>query len=91
MEKRPLGRSGLQTAPIVLGGNVFGWTADEATSFSILDRFVDLGFNVIDTANVYSMWVPGHDGGESEKIIGKWLKKGGKRDKVLIATKVGMG
>ena len=91
MEKRPLGRSGLQTAPIVLGGNVFGWTADEATSFSILDRFVDLGFNVIDTANVYSMWVPGHDGGESEKILGKWLKKSGKRDKVLIATKVGMG
>ena len=91
MEKRPLGRSGLQTAPIVLGGNVFGWTADEATSFSILDRFVDLGLNVIDTANVYSMWVPGHKGGESETIIGKWLKKSGKRDKVLIATKVGMG
>jgi len=91
MEKRPLGRSGLQTAPIVLGGNVFGWTADEATSFSILDRFVDLGFNTIDTANVYSMWVPGHDGGESETLIGKWLKRSGKRDKVLIATKVGMG
>ena len=91
MEKRLLGRSGLQTAPIVLGGNVFGWTADEATSFSILDRFVDLGFNVIDTANVYSMWVPGHKGGESEAIIGKWLKKSGKRDKVVIATKVGMG
>lgn len=91
MEKRFLGRSGLQTAPVVLGGNVFGWTADEAASFSILDRFVDLGFNVIDTANTYSMWVPGHDGGESERLIGKWLKKSGKRDKVLIATKVGMG
>lgn len=91
MEKRALGRSGLQTAPIVLGGNVFGWTADEATSFSILDSFVELGFNTIDTANVYSMWVPGHDGGESEALIGRWLKKSGKRDKVLIATKVGMG
>jgi aryl-alcohol dehydrogenase-like predicted oxidoreductase len=91
MDKRPLGRSGLATAPLVLGGNVFGWTADEKTSFGILDRFVDLGFNVIDTANVYSMWVPGHDGGESETIIGKWLKKSGKRDRVLIATKVGMG
>jgi aryl-alcohol dehydrogenase-like predicted oxidoreductase len=91
MEKRPLGRSGLQTAPIVLGGNVFGWTADEATSFSILDRFVELGFNTIDTANSYSRWVPGHTGGESETIIGRWLKKSGKRDRVLVATKVGMG
>jgi len=91
MEKRPLGRSGLQTAPIVLGGNVFGWTADEATSFSILDRFVELGFNTIDTANSYSRWVPGHTGGESETIIGRWLKKSGKRDQVLVATKVGMG
>ena len=91
MDKRPLGRSGLSTAPLVLGGNVFGWTADEKTSFGLLDRFVDLGFNVIDTANSYSMWVPGHDGGESERVIGKWLKKSGKRDKVLIATKVGMG
>jgi len=91
MEKRPLGRSGLTTAPLCLGGNVFGWTADEKTSFAILDRFVDLGFNLVDTANVYSRWVPGHTGGESETVIGKWLKKGGKRDRVLIATKVGMG
>jgi aryl-alcohol dehydrogenase-like predicted oxidoreductase len=91
MEKRPLGRSGLATAPLCLGGNVFGWTADEKTSFAILDRFVELGFNLIDTANVYSRWVPGHSGGESETVIGNWLAKGGKRDRVLIATKVGMG
>jgi aryl-alcohol dehydrogenase-like predicted oxidoreductase len=90
MDKRPLGRSGLHTAPLVLGGNVFGWTADEATSFAILDRFVELGFDTIDTANSYSVWVPGHVGGESEAIIGKWLKKSGKRDRVQIATKVGM-
>jgi len=90
LEKRPLGRSGLSTAPLVLGGNVFGWTADESTSFAILDRFVDLGFNLIDTANSYSVWVPGHAGGESETIIGKWFKRGGRRDAVLIATKVGM-
>jgi aryl-alcohol dehydrogenase-like predicted oxidoreductase len=91
MDPRPLGRSGLTTAPLCLGGNVFGWTADEKTSFAILDRFVDLGFNLIDTANVYSRWVPGHSGGESETVIGKWLKKSGKRERVLIATKVGMG
>jgi len=91
MEQRPLGRSGLSTAPLCLGGNVFGWTADEKTSFAILDRFVDLGFNLVDTANVYSRWVPGHGGGESETVIGRWLKRGGKRDRVLIATKVGMG
>jgi aryl-alcohol dehydrogenase-like predicted oxidoreductase len=90
MQMRPLGRSGLATAPIVLGGNVFGWTADKATSFAILDRFVEAGFNTIDTANTYSTWVPGHTGGESEAIIGEWLKQGGKRDRVVIATKVGM-
>ena len=90
MDMRPLGRSGLATAPLALGGNVFGWTADEATSFAILDRFVDLGFNLVDTANTYSTWVPGHVGGESETIIGKWLKRSGKRDRVLVATKVGM-
>jgi aryl-alcohol dehydrogenase-like predicted oxidoreductase len=89
MQKKPLGRSGLATAPIVLGGNVFGWTADEATSFEILDRFVDAGFNVVDTANAYSTWVPGHQGGESETIIGRWLKRRGNRDRVLVATKVG--
>ena len=90
MDKRPLGRSGLSTAPLVLGGNVFGWTADEKTSFAILDRFVEAGFNLIDTANTYSTWVPGHKGGESEAIIGKWLAQGGRRERVLIATKVGM-
>lgn len=86
---RPLGRSGLATAPLVLGGNVFGWTADEATSFSLLDAFVDGGFNLIDTADIYSTWVPGHSGGESETVIGQWLKASGRRDQVLIATKVG--
>ena len=89
MQMRPLGNSGMSTAPLVLGGNVFGWTADEATSFAILDRFVDLGFNMVDTANTYSTWAPGHVGGESETIIGKWLAQG-KRDRVLVATKVGM-
>jgi len=90
MIKRKLGRTGLETAPLIFGGNVFGWTADEAMSFKLLDAFVDAGLNVIDTADVYSMWVPGHQGGESETIIGKWLKKSGKRDQVLITTKVGV-
>jgi aryl-alcohol dehydrogenase-like predicted oxidoreductase len=90
MEKRKLGRSGLEFAPIAFGGNVFGWTADEATSHKILDAFVDAGFSFVDTADVYSRWVPGHKGGESEAIIGKWLEKSGKRDRVVIATKVGM-
>jgi aryl-alcohol dehydrogenase-like predicted oxidoreductase len=89
IEKRKLGNSGLEIAPLVLGGNVFGWTADEPTSFRILDAFVDAGFNMIDTANSYSSWVPGHQGGESETIIGRWLQTSGKRDNVLIATKVG--
>ncbi len=90
MEMRALGRSSLRVAPLCFGGNVFGWTADEATSFSLLDAFVDGGFNFIDTADVYSRWVPGHQGGESEAIIGKWLQRGGRRDRVVIATKVGM-
>lgn len=90
MHLRPLGRSGLQVAPLAFGGNVFGWSADEATSFSLLDAFVDAGFNLVDTADVYSRWVPGHAGGESETVIGKWLKKSGKRHSVVIATKVGM-
>jgi len=85
---RALGRSGLQVQPIVFGGNVFGWSADEATSFALLDAFVDAGFNLIDTADVYSGWVPGNRGGESETIIGRWLARSGKRNKVLIATKV---
>ena len=86
---RPLGRSGLQVSPICLGGNVFGWTIDEAMSFRLLDAWVDAGMNFVDTADVYSKWVPGHSGGESETIIGKWLRRGGKRDRVILATKVG--
>ena len=92
MQTRPtrqLGRSGLHTTALAFGGNVFGWTADEATSFQLLDAFVDSGFNLVDTADVYSRWVPGHTGGESETLIGRWLRKSGKRDQVLIATKVG--
>ena len=89
MNHRPLGRSGLSIAPLVFGGNVFGWTADEATSHRLLDAFVDGGFNAIDTADVYSAWVPGHVGGESESVIGRWLKARGRRDDVLILTKVG--
>ena len=90
MNKRKLGNSGLEIAPWVLGGNVFGWTADEATSFNLLDAFVGAGLNMVDTADVYSKWVPGHQGGESETIIGNWLQKSGKRGKVLIATKCGV-
>ncbi|KRA74648.1 alcohol dehydrogenase [Caulobacter sp. Root656] len=90
MTHRPLGRSGLSTAPLIFGGNVFGWTADEATSHRLLDAFVDGGFNAIDTADVYSAWVPGHVGGESESVIGRWLKARGRRDDVQILTKVAM-
>lgn len=89
MKLRNLGRSPLRVAPFALGGNVFSWSVDEARSFDILDAFVDRGFNLIDTADVYGSWVPGNEGGESEAIIGKWLKKSGKRDKAVIATKVG--
>jgi aryl-alcohol dehydrogenase-like predicted oxidoreductase len=89
MEKRQLGNSGLEVAPLAFGGNVFGWTADEPTSFALLDAFVDADFNLIDTADVYSTWVQDHSGGESETIIGKWLKRSGKRAAVDIATKVG--
>ena len=90
MEKRQLGKSGLQVAPLAFGGNVFGWTADEPTSFRLLDAFVAAGFNFIDTADLYSRWKPGNQGGESETIIGKWLRQRGNRDRVIIATKVGM-
>lgn len=89
MEKRELGKSGIQVVPFCFGGNVFGWTADEKTSFTLLDAFVDAGFDFVDTADVYSKWVPGNTGGDSEKIIGSWLKQGGKRDKIILATKVG--
>jgi aryl-alcohol dehydrogenase-like predicted oxidoreductase len=90
MQKRRLGNSGLEISPLVFGGNVFGWTADEATSFRLLDAFVAAGFNAIDTADVYSKWVPGHAGGESETILGKWLARSGNRGKVIVATKVGL-
>jgi len=88
MELRKLGKSDLKVAPLVLGGNVFGWTADEATSFKLLDAFVAGGFNMVDTADVYSRWAPA-GGGASEKVIGKWLAQGGKRDKIVLATKLG--
>jgi len=89
MQKRKLGNSGLEVMPWAFGGNVFGWTADEKTSFQLLDAFVDAGFDFIDTADVYANWAPGNKGGESETIIGKWVKQKGNRDKVIIATKVG--
>src|SRR5204863_311305 len=90
MTPRPLGQSGLDVMPLCFGGNVFGWTADETTSHALLDRFVGAGLDFIDTANVYSAWVTGHRGGESESVIGRWLKKSGQRGRVVIATKVGM-
>jgi aryl-alcohol dehydrogenase-like predicted oxidoreductase len=89
MKKRKLGNSGIEVYPLAFGGNVFGWTVDEPMAFRLLDAFVEAGFSLIDTADVYSRWVPGHGGGESETIIGKWFKRSGKRDKVVIATKVG--
>jgi aryl-alcohol dehydrogenase-like predicted oxidoreductase len=90
VEKRPLGQSGISVAPLALGGNVFGWTADEPTSFDILDAFVDAGGNMVDSADVYSAWVPGNKGGESETVIGNWLRRDpAKRDKIVLATKVG--
>jgi len=90
MNQRQLGNSGLRVGPLALGGNVFGWTADEVHSFEVLDAFVDSGLNLIDTADVYSRWIPGHRGGESEAMIGKWLKSRGNRSRVVIATKVGI-
>ena len=89
MNLRPLGRSGLQVSPLCFGGNVFGWTADEPTSFSLLDAFVAGGGNLIDTADSYSRWAPGHLGGESETVIGRWIAQRGRHDDVIIATKVG--
>src|ERR1700757_4654724 len=89
MEQRRLGRSSLGVAPLAFGGNVFGWTADESTSFALLDAFVDAGFNLIDTADSYSRWVSGHQGGESETIIGRWIARRRRHDDVIIATKVG--
>jgi aryl-alcohol dehydrogenase-like predicted oxidoreductase len=89
MDKRKLGSTGFDVAPLAFGGNVFGWTADEPTSFALLDRFVGAGFNLIDTADSYSRWAPGHVGGESETIIGRWIRRRGRHDDVIVATKVG--
>ncbi|MBU4609242.1 aldo/keto reductase [Achromobacter sp. GG226] len=89
LQHRELGQSGLNVAPLAFGGNVFGWTVDEPTTFRLLDAFVDAGLNLIDTADVYSRWVPGNQGGESETLIGKWLRQSGKRDRIVLATKVG--
>lgn len=89
MDRRELGRSGIAIAPIMFGGNVFGWTVDQATAFALLDAFLDAGFNAIDTANIYSRWIPGNIGGESETVIGAWMKARGNRSRVVIATKVG--
>lgn len=90
MKKRKLGNSGLEVAPLALGGNVFGWTVEEPAAFRLFDTFVAAGFNLIDTADIYPRWVPGNQGGESEAIIGDWLKRSGKRSEVIVATKVGM-
>lgn len=90
MQKQQLGRSGLEIAPLVFGGNVFGWTADETRSFALLDRFVERGFNAIDTADVYSAWAPGLEGGESERVLGQWLARRGRRDDIVLMSKVGM-
>ena len=89
MKKRQLGNSGLEVSPLAFGGNVFGWTIDEAASFILLDQFVAAGFNFIDTADVYSRWKEGNHGGESETILGKWMQQRGNRNQVIIATKVG--
>jgi aryl-alcohol dehydrogenase-like predicted oxidoreductase len=89
MQLRTLGHTGIQVAPLMLGGNVFGWSADSATSFQILDAFVDRGYGFIDTADVYSKWAPGNKGGESETVLGQWFKERGTRSKVVLATKVG--
>ncbi len=89
MHKRKLGTTGLEIAPLVLGGNVFGWTADRDASFAVLDAFIDAGFSAVDTADVYSRWAPGHQGGESETVIGAWMKARGNRSKVMLITKVG--
>ncbi|WP_420152514.1 aldo/keto reductase [Siphonobacter sp.] len=89
MQKRSLGKSNIEVAPLAFGGNVFGWTIDETTSFEILDAFVAAGFNFIDTADVYSRWVPGNIGGESETILGKWMKQRNNREQIILATKIG--
>src|ERR1700693_1567396 len=89
MDRRKLGSTGFEVSPLAFGGNVFGWTVDEATSFELLDAFAGAGFNLIDTADSYSRWVSGHQGGESETIIGRWIARRGRHDDVVVATKVG--
>jgi aryl-alcohol dehydrogenase-like predicted oxidoreductase len=89
MTKRRLGRTGIEISPLVLGGNVFLWTADKTASFAVLDRFADAGFETIDTADAYSSWVPGNAGGESERVIGEWMEARGRRDRTIVITKVG--
>src|SRR5258708_29791638 len=90
MKKRKVGKTEMEISPLVFGGNIFGWTVDQATSFKLLDAFVAASFNCVDTADVYSKWVPGHAGGESEIILGEWMKRSGNRKKIIVATKVGM-
>ncbi len=90
MKRRALGNTGIDVAPLAFGGNVFGWTVDEPTAFLLLDAFVDHGFSLVDTADVYSKWAPGNSGGESEAVIGRWIERSGKRDRLVVATKVGM-
>lgn len=90
MDLRPLGRSDLMVSPLCFGGNVFGWTVDERTTCSLLDAWIDAGFNFVDTADVYSRWAPGHSGGESESLIGRWVRQGGRRSRLLVASKVGL-
>jgi aryl-alcohol dehydrogenase-like predicted oxidoreductase len=90
MKTRTLGKTGMEVSPLVFGGNIFGWTVDQSKSFQLLDAFAGAGFNAIDTADAYSKWAPGHKGGESERIIGEWMKRNGNRKKVIVATKVGM-
>jgi aryl-alcohol dehydrogenase-like predicted oxidoreductase len=90
MKKRNLGKTGLEISPLVFGGNIFGWTVDQATSFKLLDAFAAAGFNAVDTADMYSNWVPGHTGGESEAILGEWMNRSGNRNKIIVATKVGL-
>lgn len=90
MKLRKLGKTGLEISPLVFGGNIFGWTVDQTASFKLLDAFVEAGFNAVDTADVYSRWVPGHQGGESETILGEWMKQRGNRSKIIVMTKVGM-
>jgi aryl-alcohol dehydrogenase-like predicted oxidoreductase len=90
MKTHKLGKTGIEISPLIFGGNIFGWTVDQPKSFQLLDAFADAGFNAIDTADTYSRWAPGHKGGESERIIGEWMKRNGNRKKVIVATKVGM-